>query len=294
MAFGASSQHIMVAGPGFGEEMSVASMNTRTGEFRRFGQLPGMDVTRTVVIGQRLVFVARRVSTDLWSYKGGRRERLTAEGDVLAGAIADNGALLLSRRAPEGTLRIWYKHPDGSERPLTSGPKDTTPAFSRDGARWAYADYATNTIRLCRLGASCDALLNDRDLPTFPTFAPDGRRLAVLTLIGHPQLKIVGIDGRVLVAWDAVPLCGAVWPSTERVWSVESAHGVYYWVEHDAFTGEPTGARVRFLADAPVDSAVTDCRAQGAGPDSPLFRPIQTEADELSALHSVPYQATAP
>ncbi len=289
IAFGGSDE-ILVAGSSFQKEMSVAAMNVKTGELRRLGGLPGMDITHTVATSHRLVFVARRLSTDLWSYASGRRERLTTDGDVLTAAISREGALLLSRRAPDGTLRIWRKYPDGSERPLTSGPKDTTPGFSPDGTKWAYADYPKGTIRICQLGKSCADVFKDSDLPVYPTFAPDGRRFAVLTQSGHPQLKLVGIDGRILVAWDALPVCGAVWSSNERVWSVESAHGVYYWVEHDASTGEPTAGRVRFAADEPEDSAVTDCRAQGAGPESPLFRPIQTEAEELSAVHSVAYQ----
>jgi hypothetical protein len=280
-----------VAGPSFEKELSVALLNQTTGQLRRLGRVPGLDITATLSAGNRLLFAARRLTLDVWSYEAGTPRQDTSDGDVYSADIAPSGDLLLGRRAADGTAHIWLRTPDGNERELTRGTKDVTPAFAPDGKSWAYADYSNGTIRVCQMGGACRSVLTDRDLPAFPSFAPSGRRLAVATQIGRPQVKVVEMDGRVVSSWDALPICEVVWASDERIWTVENVRGMYHWSEHDAATGEATGNRVRFANPYPDESSVVDCRAQGAGPGSPLFRRIQTEPAEQAEVRAGVYSA---
>lgn len=289
--FGPVKDDVLVAGPAFEKEQSVALLNRATGQLRRIGHVPGMDITTTLALGNRLVFADRRLTLDVWSYEGRGRRQLTSDGDVYSADISPGGDLLLGRRAGDGSAHIWLRAASGTERELTSGTKDVTPAFAPDGKSWAYADYSNGTIRICKMNGPCEDVLTDRDLPGFPTFAPGGRRLAVATQIGRPQVKVVETDGRLLASWDALPTCGVMWASDDRVWTVENVQGMYHWSEHEAATGETTGKRVRFANPYPDDSPVVDCRAEGAVPGSPLFRRIQAEPDERAEVRVGVYSA---
>jgi serine/threonine protein kinase len=284
LVFGWTDSELLLAGPMSESERSVAMLNTNSGLLTRLGRLPGMDITRVSAAPGQLGFVARRLSSDVWSYTGPGRTRLTNDGDVMSAAISRSGDLLLERRAADGALRIWLRRAQVPERQLSQGRKDVAPAFSPDGSSWVYADYEKSTIRVCGETTGCRVLFSDPGLPTLPTYSPGGNRLAVLTQLGRPQIKILGTDGSTIVTWDAMPVCAAVWSSDQTIWSVENVRGSYYWAEHNATTGEGSGRRVAFANPNPEDSAVFDCRAKGAGADSVFFRPIEVEIDEASEV----------
>jgi len=284
ISFGWRDSDLFVAGPSFGAELSVALLDLETGQLRRVGRVPGADLTRISRVGSHLAFVTSERSRDAWSYQHGTRERLTRDGNVAFATIGPSGELLLTKATTTGTFNIWIRRLDGTEERLTGGSRDTTPFLAADGRSWAYADYATGRICLCEWKGTCRTLVVDPHLPGFPSISPEGRRVAFLTQTGRAKMKVVDLQGRPLVEWDAVPVCGGVWSSDNRLWSVENVQGLYYWAEHDARTGEATGRRTRFATDNLTDSSMVDCRAQNAAPGSVLFRPVQAEEDERSAV----------
>ncbi len=287
ISFGWRPNDLYLTGPFSKTEYTAARLEIDSGRLDHVGRAPGQDITIVSAVGERLAFVSRRIRGDVWSYEGGRHQQLTWDGDVYGAAKSIAGDLLLERKARDGTMNLWLRRANGTEQKVTHGSIDAAPAFAPDGVSWAYVDYASSTVQLCRVGAECRVLFSDKGMPTWPAFAPDGRRLSFVTQMGRTQMKTLSADGHVIAAWDALPVCAGVWSSNVSVWSVEDAHSVYYWAEHNALTGESSGRRVPFFNSAIEDSPMVDCRAQGADPGSALFRAIQVEADERSEIRTI-------
>jgi Tol biopolymer transport system component len=190
---------------------------------------------------------------------------------------------LVSRLGSTGSFSIWKVSPDGSEKKLTSGPRDIGPAFSRDGRFWTYSDYATRSVMLCSSTAGeCHALHKDDSLPIWPRISPDGTSIAYVSGMGSPKVMIISAaDGRVRNSWDGQYQCAPVWSTTTTIWFLEAGAGRYYWSERNVVSGEKTGKRLEVLTE---NMAVGEVQCGSTLPNSPVFQPVRIEKDEISKL----------
>jgi dipeptidyl aminopeptidase/acylaminoacyl peptidase len=220
--------------------------------------------------------------------EGSRRTRLTTDGQINAAARAPSGDLLLGKREG-GRNNIWWLGRDGTSRRLTNGDFDVTPQFSPDGQSWVYADYDRKSIVLCEVsGGTCRVLRNDQLLPSWPTFSPDGEKLAYVTQVGSTQVTIVSArDGHYLDSWNASSLCPPAWSSAATVWSLEISAGRYVWFERDIREKKKTGKRYETqLEGAPTDDF--QCWPKTPSPNSPPSQSVRVETEVTSVLLGLP------
>jgi hypothetical protein len=265
---------------------ALAELDWRHERLRTIGRYPGFDLTWSAFpVGRAAskILVARHSSSDVWLYDGTKRRKLTDDGADYSADLSPSGELLVSRLGSAGAFSIWQKSPDGSEKKLTSGPRDIGPAFSRDGRFWTYSDYATKSVMLCTgTKGQCRVLHKDEFLPTWPRFSPDGANIAYVSAMGSPKVTIISAtDGRVRNSWDGQYQCAPVWSTATTIWFLEAGAGRYYWSERNAVSGDKTGKRMEVLAEN-MDVGEVQCGSTVA--DSPVFQPLRIEKDEISKL----------
>ncbi len=265
---------------------ALAELDWRHERLRSIAKYPGFDLAWAAFpVGRTAakLLVARHSSSDVWLYDGRKKKKLTEDGAVYSADLSPSGELLVSRRGAGGAFSIWLRSPDGSERRLTSGPRDVGPAFSRDGRFWTYSDYATKSVMLCsETTGECRVLHKDEVAPMGPRFSPDGTSIAYVGGMGSPKVTIISAtDGRVLNSWDGQYQCAPVWSTTTTIWFLEAGSGRYYWSERNTVSGEKTGRRLEILAE---NMAVGEVRCGSTFANSPVFQPLRIERDEISKL----------
>jgi hypothetical protein len=265
---------------------TLVELDWRHDKLRSIAQYPGFDLVWSAFPGGRAgakLLMVRHLSSDVWLYDGKKKRKLTEDGADYSADLSPSGELLVSRLGSGGTFSIWQRSPNGTERRLTSGPRDIGPAFSRDGRFWTYSDYATKSIMLCSgTTEECHVLHKDEVFPMGPRFSPDGTSIAYVSGMGSPKVMIISAtDGRVLNSWDGQYQCLPVWSTTTAIWSLEVGAGRYYWSERNAVSGEKTGRRLEALAE---NLAVGEVQCGSTFANSPLFQPVRIEKDEISKL----------
>ena len=263
----------------------LVELDWRHERLRSIAKYPGFDLMWSAFpVGQAAakLLVVRHFSSDVWLYNGKKKRKLTEDGADYSADLSPSGELLVSRLGAGGAFSIWQRSPDGSERRLTSGPRDITPAFSRDGRFWTYSDYATKSVMLCSsMTGECHVLHKDEVFPQSPQLSPDGTSLAFVSGMGSPKITIISAtDGRVRTSWDGQYQCAPVWTAT-TIWSLEAGAGRYYWSEHNAVSGERTGKRIEVLAE---NMDVTEVQCGSTLPNSPIFQPLRIEKEEISKI----------
>jgi hypothetical protein len=286
--FGRREDEIWVAETASTVNSRFTSVHWRARTAANVGDYGGYDLMAADFRADTAMLLARRASRDAWMVEGGRRVRLTSDGRNVSAARSISGDLLLSKIGDDGRVNVWWQGLDGTSRKLTHGTTDVVPSFSPDGGRWSYVDYAHNDIMLCSLSTdNCRVLRNDQLRPTWPTFSPDGKNLAYLTVVGSTQLTIISAtEGHYLVSWDALYQCPPIWSSPTTLWSVEVSGGRRVWYERD-LTGKKTGKRF----EAPPAGSTSDefgCWPQAESLGSPLSVPTHIEVAETSLILDAP------
>lgn len=268
---------------------TLAELDWRRGIYRNLGRYPGFDLIGAHVQGDRTILLGRSVSKDVWVYNGSGGHPLTFDGENYSAALSSTGVLLLSKRSGDGRLSIWSQGPAGASRPLTAGPFDVSPDFSKDGRWWTYADYAQKTVMLCATDSgSCRVLVRDPLWPTDPKLSPDGSHIAYLTQTDTPRLTIVSVkDGQIEQSWDAYRQCSPVWSSPTTIWNFEALTGQYLWAERNTTTGQRTGKQIE-VPSRDVALSEFRCLSENVAPDSPFFQRLRVETKETSRLLSLP------
>jgi WD40 repeat protein len=265
---------------------TLAELDWRQPRLRSIARYPGFDLMWAAFpVGRATskLLMARHSSSDVWLYSGKEKKKLTEDGADYSADLSPSGDLLVSRQGSDGAFSIWLRRADGSEKRLTSGPRDIGPAFSRDGRFWTYSDYAMKSVMLCPgTTGECHVLHKDEVLPMWPRFSPDGTSIAYVSGMGSPKVTIISAaDGRVRNSWDGEYQCAPVWSTTKTIWFLEAGAGRYYWSERNAVSGEKTGRRVEVVAE---NMAVGELECGSTLPDSPVFQPLRIEREEISKL----------
>jgi Tol biopolymer transport system component len=162
--------------------------------------------------GRAIVFASTRDGGefDLWrlAIRGGQPGDLTrltrARGHEVTPAVAPDGAIIYAAVTPDLERREIETHleeraPDGAIRALTSGPADSSPAVSPDGARLAFArpqlhgGKPDSELWLMVRGTGAVAPLVDLPLTdeSGPVWSRDGRFVFATSVLR-------GADGRVV------------------------------------------------------------------------------------------------
>ena len=265
---------------------SLVELDWRHERLRSIAKYPGFDpMWSASPVGRAAakLLVVHHSSRDVWFYDGKRKRKLTDDGADYSADLSPSGELLVSRLGAGGAFSIWQRSPDGSEKRLTSGPRDIGPSFSRDGRFWTYSDYATKSVMLCSSKTGeCHVLHKEEVFPQTPRFSPDGTSIAFVSGMGSPKVTIISAtDGRVLNSWDGQYQCAPVWSTATTIWSLEAGAGRYYWSERNAVSGEKTGKRMEVLAE---NMAVGELQCGSTLPNSPVFQPLRVEKDEISKI----------
>jgi Tol biopolymer transport system component len=132
---------------------------------------------------------------------GGGARRLTFDGELAGDPVwTPDGASIVFSSARGGSLTLWrVPAAGGNPVPVTSGSgEDTETAISADGRRLIYSNArAVYALSWLQPGSGARrALLEERNVVTHPSFAPDGSRLTFFGRIGKTeQLFTLAADG---------------------------------------------------------------------------------------------------
>lgn len=299
--FGLSSEVILASAQRSKSLSTLVGLGWRSGQGSSLGHYPDFDIVRAAVWpggkgsdGDGLL-LARHVSSDVWSYDGKGRHRLTSDGNNYSAALSAQGDLLLSKWGDDGNVNIWLRGKDDAfAKEVTHGNRDVGPSFSEDGRSWAYADYAQKSIMVCSTASQqCRVLHRDELLPYWPRFSPNGEFLAYLTEVGASKLVVVSTrDGQVRASWDAYYECPPIWSSPTTLWSFQVASGHYAWFERDAMSGTKTGNRFEVPNDQ-VTVGEVQCWPRSAPVDSRFFQRERVETMEVSRILKIDLPSSA-
>jgi Tol biopolymer transport system component/predicted Ser/Thr protein kinase len=182
--------------------------------------------------GTRIVFFRAEAGPngDFWIVQADNGEARQLTFDLREGSWpvwTPDGRDLLFSSARAGSRTLWQLRPDGgAPQPLTTGAgEDDEPAISRDGTRLLFTN-TRNSSRLCIRdpGKAERQILEWRTAILFPTFSPDGRRVAFFARAGYAvAIFTVGIDGS-----DLRQLTGGTELNHHPRWSADGEHVVFY------------------------------------------------------------------
>ncbi|HZL20045.1 MAG TPA: protein kinase [Polyangia bacterium] len=289
-----SADRLLVSYQVSASRSSLTQLDWKNGLLRELGSYAGLDLLTARPSDGGLIVLGRHRSNDVWLYGEGPPRRLTYDGQNFSAALSPSGDLLLSKRGAGGQFTIWWQGRDGTTQEVSAGPADVGPQYSPDGQSWVYTDYARKSIFLCSVGSgACHVVVHDELLPGWARFSPDGKRLAYITQINVPKLRIVTLDGGdVRRLGDAYIQCLPIWTTPESVWTFEGTPGHYFWSEWSIRTDAKTGGRVDVTAPENQSTfAGSDqirCWPSDVGPDSPFFPRLRVEAAESSTLLRLP------
>jgi hypothetical protein len=265
---------------------SLARLDWQSGSLVRLGALAGAEVSSLVVGSNELLLLAGKRLSDIWVFDARNPSgmQLTNDGVSEGASRSRSGDVLVQRHLADGRDVIVRYGRDGKIVQLTDGPSDCRPAYSSDGSRWFYADYARKTIRSCD-SAGCKDLVKHSLVPAWPVSAPDDRHVAFVTAAGTTRLHIVDTRGE--GDRDLGPTaieCPPVWTAPDRIWGFAGAGNSRQWLEIDTVTGEKTG---RAKLAKTFDPDTRACGWESEAPGSPFFQEVRSIMRQTSQLRTL-------
>jgi hypothetical protein len=285
---------------GFDRRAELVEADWRAGTSRWMGRFPDADILGVLEAGERegdrasrerepergtdrLVLVTRKVAVDAWLDAEGGPQRLTHDGLSDGGALSMRGDLLVQRFLGDGGYSIVLRRADGGETPLTHGSFDLSPAFFPDSDRWVYASYRDQQIVECRLSTgTCARLHADASTPGWPTIDAAGQRLAYVTVLNAPRLRILDLGTH--VQRDLGPVvndCAPVWAEGDRLWAMRSKDSARAWAELDGASGAWTG---RTEAAVPPPGQLCQLPARLRAASARIGRRVFSSSDERAEV----------
>lgn len=154
--------------------------------------------------GRSIVFSSdRNGNADLWTIRaaapGSSPERLTTDADVDAEPVVARDGTIIFVRGRGSAARLWRRNSDGTERRVTrTEMTERHPAVSPAGDRIAYVELgeAGRRLRIRMLTGDADSVVVSDRAPEFPTWSPDGLRLAFASATPRPGIYVAPTDGR--------------------------------------------------------------------------------------------------
>jgi hypothetical protein len=268
----------------------LAMVDWRAGMARYHAQLAGWDLRGELPDGHgNTLLLSRRLLDDVWQYDApdARPRRLTADGNSDNVALSSAGRLLIqSRRRSDGYVIMLFE--PGSSAPVltTPGPHDVTPVFSEHGGDWFYVRQDRQAIVHCDAGNSCTEVHVDAQGPIWPVPAPNSRRVAYLTWLNTPRLKLLSLsDGSVRDLGAAIVDCAPVWSDDEHIWVLQFSERRPEWIEIDLKTGRRSGRRHEAGA---VTADYRDCslKEDRWSTRYPRVRVVPSESSEIRAIRT--------
>jgi serine/threonine protein kinase len=218
----------------------------RHGSIWRMGKVPGADIVGVLDTPRGAVVLSRQIRLDAWLDASDRPVQLTHDGTSDGGAMSRRGDLLIQRFLDDRRYVIALRGAEGRDRLLTTGPLDLSPSFFADSDRWVYSNYQTQQIFQCRLSTStCASLYREPSTAAWPTVDPFGERIAYVTLLNAPRLRVLSLATS--VARDLGPVlneCPPVWVPGGHLWALQSTEPQTTWAEFDVTAGLRTGETV--------------------------------------------------
>jgi hypothetical protein len=266
----------------------LAMVDWRAGMARNRASLDDWDLRGELSDGPTIFLLSRRLLDDVWEYPsaGAAPRRLTADGDNDNVARSATGRLLIQRRRSSDGYVIMLFEP-GSTTPTitTAGPRDVTPMFSERGD-WFYVRGDRQAIVRCGAGNSCSEIHADPQGPIWPVPSPDSQKVAYLTWINTPRLKVLSLmDGTVRDLGAAIVDCAPVWTDDEHVWVLQSPARRPEWIEIDLKTSRRSGLRREVGAESGDhrDCSMKDSPVPARYPRVGL---VASESSEIRALRA--------
>lgn len=186
---------------------------------------------------------------------------LTGSGHDFAPAVSPDANFLAFVSERDGRRRIWLKDLSTSEeQPITPGPDDAEPRFSRDGAALLFARKEGGTWALYRASVPGGELRRLLTPGRNGDWSPDGRRLAYTSLVlGERPAYVLGVaqaDGserRELRLLEASWMSPARWSPDGRQIAVSRRLGSQWSI----VVVEPETGRQRQITPAQADGALS-------------------------------------
>ena len=263
----------------------------RAGTGRWMGRFPDADLLGVLEAGDRdvdrgldrLVLLTRKLAVDAWLDAEGGPLRLTHDGISDGGALSTRGDLLIQRFLGDRGYEIVLRRADGGETTLTHGSFDLSPAFFPDSDRWVYASYRQQQIVECRLSTgTCARLHADASTPAWPTIDAAGQRLAYVTVLNAPRLRILDLVTH--AQRDLGPVvndCAPVWAEGDRLWALRSKDSARAWAELDGASGAWTG---RTEAAVPPPGQLCQLPARLRAASARIARRVFSRSDERAEV----------
>jgi Protein kinase domain len=256
------------------------------GTLRNVGKMFHVDIRGALEIGGSLIVVDKRPRKDLWSDRDREGVTLTTDGVSVHGALSQDGALAVQRQLPDGRSIIVLRGADRSEKVITGGPLDVTPAFLPGGSDLLYAKLDGGQLMRCSADTGrCASFHSDPLLPGFPSPDPEGKKLAYLTLMNVSRVRLVSLTGESLrdLGPSGGDSCAPIWTSAHRLWVAKAPSGQHLtWVELDVDTGLRTGDQKSTDTSASLECPIPQALvAKVTGPKMPKVFVVSQETADL-------------
>ncbi|MBC8132572.1 MAG: hypothetical protein H7X95_06290 [Deltaproteobacteria bacterium] len=237
-----------------------ASLDWQRSAIEVMGKFPGSDVRNVIEFGNGFVLAVRKLRKDLWVDGANGRIAITSDGNSDHGWLSSKGDLVVQRRLAGGRYVVVVRDAGGHERQMTEGPIDVAPTFSPDGGTWMYTNVPKGELIECDLsGLRCETIHQDSLVPGLASFSPSGQRVAYLTLLNSPRIRVISSRGG--EQQDLGPVgsdsCGPFWASDQYLWVAQSRRSSELtWVEMSSETGQLTGRSLPVRLDENQDCAI--------------------------------------
>ncbi len=273
---------------------SLAMVDWRAGMARYRASLLDWDLRGELPDGRGTTFLlSRRLLDDVWEYAGPTTppRRLTSDGDSDNVARSASGRLVIqSRRHSDGYVIMLFDPGRSAPVLTTPGPHDVTPVFSERGDDWFYVRSDRHTIVHCDAQNACAEVHSDPQGPIWPVPSPDSQRVAYLTWLNTPRLKVLSLaNGAVRDLGAAIVDCAPVWTDDDHLWVLQFSERRPEWIEIDLKTSRRSGRRREAGAET-ADYRDCSIKQNPLPARYPQVRVVASESSDIRAIRTPEWQ----